>query len=190
MQTRKDIRELTTVLRTLWKQNPPPAPTAPEGAATEVQALRRELDFRDSLAEAGVTDPKQRKLLDRLWKAEQPQDVVPWITETLAQLGKPPTAPATVAPTVPPVTPTAPSNTGAPTVTTRSVVPETPSALTPEMIRSMSESDIQAHYAHWRARHAINANPLAAKRLAREQPANALLAQIQQAIQAGGKKGQ
>jgi len=132
---RAALGEIQALKAELKQQAPKPAAPAPakaEAAPTDVEAVKatfnKQLELRDALADAGITDAKQRKAVQKLFDAEGPTDVGTWVNETLDLLGlKRAAAAAAQAAKPTPATPTgASSNQGAPVAENRPEIAANP----------------------------------------------------------------
>lgn len=159
----KELVEVKTMLQSfqsfLNKAEPVKSQTPPQAAVTsapaanaEVQQLRQELALKEALADRGITDVGQRKAIERLYRAEGPQDIGQWLGDTVSQFDsfkKPPEvkaaepAPGTVAPAkIPPGT----SNTGPSGGDKRTLIPTDILQIDGEVWRGMSTEEKRSRW--------------------------------------------
>ena len=114
-------------------------------ALAEISKMRSELAFRDALDAAGVSDTKQRTVLQKMWKADAPADVETWMPEAvdLAGFKKAATVPVTTPVTTPVTIPTAASNTGAPVSSPSTDLPANPLEWPPAVVEKMITEDFR-----------------------------------------------
>lgn len=115
-----------------------PVAASPDDAMAEVKRLTSLLEFKDALSDSGVTDPKKKAALTRMWKAEAPQDIGAWLVQTVDDLGfkSAPTTPTAQVPSLPAqVVP-------APVRGTVQGVPTKINEMSEDMIRSMSPEQV------------------------------------------------
>lgn len=150
------------------KPDQPPTATAHPDLVEEVRMMRAENDLREGMLEAGVTDKQARLAIQRLFKAERPQNIGDWLPGAIGVLGFARTGSSSPAPATPPATPpqrAAPSSdTGAPagprpTVFVVGMNPHEHAAL----FKSLSREDQAKAMAAWGAT-TPNANPYARPR--------------------------
>lgn len=147
VDARKEIREakksidamLTALQQKVQPPSPPakPEPATADAAMNELKALREEMRFKDALAEKGISDPKQRKLLTRLYQGERPPDLDSWLSETLGDLGPGHTAsPPAATPTI--AAPSAPSDSGPPASSGSRDIPMDPARIPQSVVDAMT----------------------------------------------------
>jgi hypothetical protein len=93
----RETVEARKEFRSASKEKPasPPPASAPGDVEARLNAMSRELAFRDSL-EGKALPAKERSFLVRLFKAEQPENVEEWVDRTIPEISAPahPQAPA------------------------------------------------------------------------------------------------
>ena len=149
-RTQRQILEQLKANATPKQEAPPVAkgtevtPPAANGAMSEVAVLRREMAVKDACLEHGITDARQRRLIDLAIKAENPPDVAAFVAEHAASL-KPAT---TAAPTTtdPPKTPTV--NTGAPG-TTQPILDADPNRIDPAVFAGLPKEEQRKRLDAW-----------------------------------------
>lgn len=159
--TLKEVRELRRQLQEATGRTPKPAET-PASATTTAPAdpvaeLRAEMALKDAIADADLG--QHRKRVERLWRAERPQDVAVWLKATAEEMGW---KPGTETPVVKTPDQVPPTETPPPSPATQGrSIPSNPSALTKEQIEGMSEKELKAHWEAFKRSSGTFVHPLA-----------------------------
>lgn len=177
VEARKEIRESNKLMQQVLSKlngqpSEPPKPTTQTAAASprdDVAELRAEMALEKALSANGVTDPKQRARIERMWKAERPTDVGTWLGDVSTEFGfgarAAPPAPSTpTQPVTPPPPPKGRSDTGAPGGSPTTSATQDLNNITAEALRHLPRDERMKVYEQRRAQHSRDHNPWAKPR--------------------------
>jgi peptidoglycan hydrolase-like protein with peptidoglycan-binding domain len=150
------IASITEKLNSLGGPAKPAEPAKPADAsalAQQVADLNRRISIRDALAAAGVSDPKVAARVERVAKAENPQDLGAFVSEFIADFVPAKTV-AAVPVSAPVAAPIAPSNTGQPAPSpAQAQLPENPTQWPADVVRKMGPIEFRKALDAYDAKH-------------------------------------
>lgn len=190
-EANKSIKDAVAQFTALAQQIQKPAekkeekPATADDALAELRELKGMLAFKDALDERGVTDTKQRRVLERLFRAERPSDARQWLDSEMEGIGTiaKPAASASTGTETKKDPAIAPSNTGAPAVGGNgAAVPLDPSLVPQSVVDAWTPEEARAWYEKYKAQNGVFKHPFADKKRERADGTMAVAQTIAKAL--------